>query len=194
MLLGMKWTGWHRTAWSAAGRGSLFGRRNSRRAFRVTMTVAPVSARMVSQRSVAPIRVVTRKIASRPRAKATFWRMLATVARDRDRDVADTGQPQQGGFDLGDATWTVHTVHPVAQTLPAGAVHHIHGRAVLHHPLHPCRSGSCPPALIDHASSSNWRIKTELPETPEFCCSGRQGAGSRGVTAFLKSSNGRTPL
>lgn len=143
MLLGMKWTGWHRTAWSAAGRGSIFGRRSSRRAFRVTMTVAPVSARMASQRSVAPIRVVTRKIASRPRAKATLWRMLATVARDRDRDVADTGQPPQGSFDFGDATWTVHTVHPVAQTLPAGAVHRIQGRAVLHHPLHPCRSGSC---------------------------------------------------
>src|SRR5690606_5119176 len=57
-------------------------KRNSRRALAVTTTVAPVSERMAGHRPVMPKRVVTRKTALRPRAKATFWRMLRMVARD----------------------------------------------------------------------------------------------------------------
>ena len=46
--------------------------RSSRSAFMVTITVAPVSARMASHRSVAPVSVVTRNTAFSPRAMATF--------------------------------------------------------------------------------------------------------------------------
>ena len=66
---------------------------SSRRAFSVTSTVAPVSARTAGQRPVMPTTVVTRNTALRPRA---IGDVLVDVGQRRAR------QPDQGG-DVHDA-------------------------------------------------------------------------------------------
>src|SRR5690625_284793 len=75
----------HACTSACAGIACLFrfgSKRSSLSALTVTSTVAPVSESMAGHRPVMPVRVVTRKIALRPRAKVTFWRMLRIVARD----------------------------------------------------------------------------------------------------------------
>jgi hypothetical protein len=59
--------------WPSTGSLLVTHRYRSRRsAFMVTMTVAPVSARIAGQRPVIPARVVTRNTAFKPSAIATF--------------------------------------------------------------------------------------------------------------------------
>ena len=60
----------------------------SRRAFIVTRTVAPVSARMAGHRPVSPTTVVTRNTAFNPNATAMFCLMLTIVRFDRSTIAA----------------------------------------------------------------------------------------------------------